>query len=193
MPPDDQTSEDDQQRRAALLADVKRRLKARLAGPAPGAKPLFRVVEVTRDPRGRLSTLGQIWHTDLAHVRRFGHALGANSTAQRVEITDRHGAVVEQIPVCSSPAQAAGWAGWRERPLPPLPSQPQPPPRLQRRPAPPPPFPPASEPAPSAAAPPAPRATAARPSPRPVQDFPVVNQVGFDPEATAPLSPAPPP
>ncbi len=187
MPLDDDPPDADQQRREALLTLVKRTLAERGLAAGPRGKPLFRVVEVLRDPRGRLSTQGQIWHTDLDHVRRFGHALGANTTADRVQITDVKGQVLEQIEARSASAAPAGWAGWRDRPLPPLPAQArrsQPPPALR-------PPPPAA----SATAPPPVQASAA-PAPRPAlppRDIPVVEQLDFDPEATATLSPAPPP
>jgi hypothetical protein len=186
----------------ALLEQVKRRLAERGVRPAQDERRLFRVVEVSRDARGRLSTQGQVWHTDLDHVRRFGHAVGSNTSAQRVQITDNRGEVVEQIPVCADPAQAAGWAGWRERPLPPLPARPSPkkPAPLPRRP-PPMPFPldevvaatPGVTPAvtPATAAPETGSAAKAAPAAAP-RDLPVVEQLEFDPEATATLAPPPP-
>jgi hypothetical protein len=186
----------------ALLQQVKRKLAAQRAGNAKRGANLFRVVEVTLDTRGRLSSQGQIWHSDLDHVRRFGHALGANSTSQRVVIADRSGAVVEKIPVGSAPGAAPGWEGWRERPLPPLPPRQKPsrPPLAVRAPAPgfPPGMAPDLPPAPPPAASPAPapadvgQTPVAAPS-RPPRDIPVVEQEEFDPEATATLTPAPPP
>jgi hypothetical protein len=139
------------------------------------AAELFRVVEVTRDSRGRLARQGQIWHSDLNHVRRFGRAVAANSVSQGVLIADSAGAVVERIPVQPLGAPGAGWGQpWRDLPLPPAP------PRQAPR------------------ALPKPAAAKATPAPAPVPDAPLADlplaiDALFDPEATATLTPAPPP
>lgn len=187
----------------ALLQQVSRTLAAQQPSPGTGARPLYRVVEVTRDPRGRLSPQGQIWHSDLDHVRRFGRALGANSVSQRVLIADGNGAVLEQIPVLSGAAGPLGWGGWRDLPLPPLPPRKAPPkPRARvTSTAPPPAARPLLRPPldPTPALPPglvqpAPRADAGAGTtpPRPPREIPVVEQASFDPEATATLAPSPP-
>jgi len=141
------------------------RLQKKLASQRPRLPELFRVVEIARDGQGRLVKQGQIWHSDLNHVRRFGRALAANSVSQSVVIADTSGTVVEKIPVVTpSLAGTAGWGGWRDLPLPPAP------PRKK---------------------PPAPRRLPAAPPPR---EIPVVEVVedAFDAEATATLAPAPP-
>ncbi len=177
----------------ALLQHVKRKLAAQRGSSLPSGQRMFRVVEVTRDPRGRLSVQGQVWHTDLDHVRRFGHALGANSAAQRVVIADQNGEVVEKIRVSSATAVTQGWEGWRDRALPPLPPRPKP--LRPLRPSRP------SRPSPSVKAPPPALAdsamtpvdaSVAAPA-RLTREIPVVEQESFDPEATATLAPAPPP
>ncbi len=82
---------------------------------------LFRVVEVTRDADGRVSRRGKIWHTDLSMVRRFGRALAANSEAQKVEVADAKGKVIETLVPPPAGSPPAGWEDWRAMPLPPLP------------------------------------------------------------------------
>lgn len=83
---------------------------------------LYRVVEVTRQPNGRLLRQGQIWHSDLGLARRFGRALAANSVAQKVQVADAEGQVIETIPPPPPGTPAPGWgAGWRHVPLPPAP------------------------------------------------------------------------
>ena len=127
--------------RAALLADLKARLEARQGRDAP----IYRVVELTREPDGRLRRQGQIWHSDLDQVRRFGRALAANSAGQQVVIADAQGGVIEELPVAPVGSVApAGWGGWREIALPLAP------PRKKPRVAP---RPPAAAPAPAAEAP----------------------------------------
>ena len=109
--------------RAALLADLKARLEARQGRDAP----IYRVVELTREPDGRLRRQGQIWHSDLDQVRRFGRALAANSAGQQVVIADAQGGVIEELPVAPVGSVApAGWAGWREIALPPAPPRKKP-------------------------------------------------------------------
>lgn len=151
------------------------RLKNKLATQKRGDPSLFRVVEITRDGRGRLVPQGQIWHSNLDHVRRFGRAVAANTASQGVLIADADGAVLEKIPVAPL-GTAAGWGGWRDMPLPPAP------PRQKARP-------PMLRP-PAATAPPLPTA-----APAPKVDLPVVADAGkpFDPESTATLTPAAPP
>jgi len=107
---------------AALLAQ----LQKKLAGGLRKDPPIFRVVEVARAPNGRLVRQGQIWHSDLDQVRRFGRALAANSVSQQVVIADSAGAVIEEIPVAIAAAGPAGWGGWRDLPLPPAPPRKKP-------------------------------------------------------------------
>jgi hypothetical protein len=113
MPSDDDTAP----RAAETLAAV----SARLATQHKLDPALFRVVEVIRQADGRLSKQGQIWHSDLAHARRFGRVLAANSTAQKVQVADAAGTVVETIPSPPPGSPAPGWGDWRELPLPPAP------------------------------------------------------------------------
>ena len=175
-------------------SDLLQSLSQKLARRQRKAPELFRVVEIVRDSRGRLSPQGQIWHSDLEHVRRFGRAVAANSVSQGVLIADTQGGVVEKIPVQPLGGAASGWGdGWRAMPLPPAPPRQKPrvPPRSLVEKArtvsadvpalPPPADVPILSPAPVAA--PAPAAT----------DIPVVAQSAFDPESTATLTPAPPP
>ncbi len=158
---------------SALLETLSQKLARRQRAPSE----LFRVVEVTRDSRGRLSRQGQIWHADLNHVRRFGRAVAANSVSQGVLIADSAGAVVEQIPVQPLGAPGSGWGQpWRDMPLPPAPAR-QAPRALPK--------------APAAKAVVAPQPMAATVPPAPQVPPPVDKP--FDPEATATLTPAPPP
>jgi hypothetical protein len=87
-------------------------------------RPLYRVVEFTRDDQGRIHEQGRIWHSDLRRVRQFGRALAGNTAGSRVVIADNAGRVVEELPLpgLEDPAQGQ-WQGWRERALPPLPSR----------------------------------------------------------------------
>lgn len=95
---------------------------ARLAAVHKLDGALYRVVEVTRQANGRLLRQGQIWHTDLGLARRFGRALAANSVAQKVQVADADGQVIETIPPPAPGTPAPGWgAGWRHTPLPPAP------------------------------------------------------------------------
>jgi hypothetical protein len=148
---------------------------------------LFRVVEVARDGRGRLVQQGQIWHSDLDHVRRFGRAVAANSVSQRVLIADSTGAVVEQIPVAPLGSAVAGWSGWRDMPLPPAPprKKPRPAPPLRQK---------LPEPAVAAAAVAAAPVVPVPPVPPVPSVAPVAPDVqavapAFNPETTAPLPP----
>jgi hypothetical protein len=102
-------------------ATMLERLQSQLAGRFRPDPALFRVVEVTRNSRGRLVQQGQIWHSDLNHVRRFARAVAANSVAHGVVVADAAGAVVEQIPVGEFDGAPAGWGAWRDLPLPPAP------------------------------------------------------------------------
>lgn len=144
------------------------RLQKKLAARRRRLPELFRVIEIARDGNGRLVKQGRIWHSDLAHVRRFGRAVAANSVSQQVVIADTSGAVVEQIPVLPLSPETTGWGGWEDMPLPPVP------PRYK----------------PAAAARQAP-AIPPTPAPAPPPDVPVLESV-FDPEATTTLTPAPP-
>lgn len=100
---------------AALAA-----LQSQLAGLQRYDPLLYRVVEVLRDPDGRLRQCGRIWHSDLDTVRRFGRAVAANSVSHKVLIADAAGSVVEELPVAAADP-ARGWDGWREMPLPAVP------------------------------------------------------------------------
>jgi hypothetical protein len=87
-------------------------------------RPLYRVVEFTRDDQGRIHEEGRIWHSDLRRVRQFGRAVADNTAGSRVVIADNAGRVVEELPLpgLENPAQGQ-WQGWRERRLSPLPSR----------------------------------------------------------------------
>jgi hypothetical protein len=174
----DSDADDRQPAGAALLE----RLQAQLSGRFRADPALFRVVEITRDSRGRLVRQGQIWHSDLDRVRRFGRAVAANSVSQRVVIADAAGAVVEQIPVTGGD-EPAGWSGdWQALPLPPAPPRKKPKPAPGRLPG-------GAQP-PAGAAPayalPPPEARGARPT----AELPVV-QVEHAPSAP-PSTPTPP-
>lgn len=168
---------------SALLDNLSQKLTKR----QPKQPELFRVVEIVRDARGRLSPQGQIWHSDLAHVRRFGRAVAANSVSQGVLIADTAGGVVERIPIQPLGAAGAGWGqSWRDMPLPPAPPRQKPrvlartlaeKARAQAA---------AAEPAPPA--PPIPT-----PVPAPQPNIAVTAEKPFDPESTATLTPSPPP
>jgi hypothetical protein len=156
------------------------RLKDKLASQKRGDPALFRVVEITRDGRGRLVPQGQIWHSNLDHVRRFGRAVAANTASQGVLIADADGAVLEKIPVAPL-GTAAGWGGWRDMPLPPAPPRKKPRPPMLR--------PPVATATPAVAPPPLPTV-----APAPPVDLPVAAvEKPFDPESTATLTPAAPP
>lgn len=87
-------------------------------------RPLYRVVEFTRDDQGRIHEEGRIWHSDLRRVRQFGRAVADNTAGSRVVIADNAGRVVEELPLPGLEAPAQGqWQGWRERRLPLLPSR----------------------------------------------------------------------
>jgi len=83
--------------------------------------PLYRVVEVVRDDRGRLARLGQIWQPDLDRARRFGRVLAANSFSDKVLVANTDGAVLETIPEPPADAPPLGWGSWQDLPLPPRP------------------------------------------------------------------------
>lgn len=88
---------------------------------ATHSAPIFRVVEMVRDERGRLREEGRIWHTDIAHLRRFGRAVAANTASHRVVVTDAAGQVLEEIPVAPPEERRVRWDDWQDIPLPPLP------------------------------------------------------------------------
>lgn len=90
-------------------------------------RPLYRVLEMVRDARGRLQPVGRIWHQDLERTRRFGHAIAANTASHLVLIADSAGTVLEELPVCDPDERHVDWGGWTALPVPPLP--PAPPPR----------------------------------------------------------------
>lgn len=174
------------QRSAA--AETLEAVSARLRPVARIDGNLYRVVEVVRAPNGRLSKIGQIWHSDLEQVRRFGHALAGNTVADHVQVADAAGTVIETIPAPPPGSAPAGWGQWRATPLPPAP--PRPPPRVRAQP----PKPPAHKPPPTMVPPIIPRALpptlapAAPPATRPPVDLPVMapeNEV----ERTSPLPP----
>lgn len=86
---------------------------------------LYRVVEVMRAPNGRLTRIGQVWHSDLDHVRRFGRALAGNTVADHVQVADATGAVIETIPAPPPGTPPAGWGDWKAIPVPPAPRLPR--------------------------------------------------------------------
>lgn len=94
---------------------------------------LYRAVEVTLSPDGRLARVGKIWHRDLEHVRRFGHALAADTTGMQVQVTDSRGQVLETISPPARDAEPRGWANWTTDPVPAAPPRP---PQPRRRPRP---------------------------------------------------------
>jgi hypothetical protein len=96
---------------------------------------LYRVVETTRDADGRLVKTGRVWQPDLEQTRRFGRVLCANSVAQKVQVADEAGQILETIapPPPGEPPQ--GWGDWRAQVAaqPALPVLPPRPPRLSVR------------------------------------------------------------
>ncbi|MEF7616893.1 hypothetical protein V4F39_23465 [Aquincola sp. MAHUQ-54] len=86
-----------------------------------GAQPIYRVIEITRDPGGRLHLQGHIWHTDLDRLRRFGRALAANSASHRVVIADSRGELVEELALAGPDQRQPLWNDWQQIPLPPPP------------------------------------------------------------------------
>lgn len=125
---------------------------------------LYRAVEVTLSPDGRLARVGKIWHQDLEHVRRFGHALAANTAGMQVQVTDSRGQVLETIAPPSKDVEPVGWSNWTAIPVPKAPPRP-PQPRRRPRPL------PAAVPAP--VKPPAPRSAPAVVPPVIAQELPV--------------------
>jgi hypothetical protein len=124
---------------------------------------LYRVVEVLRAPDGRITRVGQIWHSDLARVRRFGHALAGNTSADQVQVADAGGQVIETIPAPPPGTPPTGWRNWRATAVPaapPLPGRPRPAPR------------PAVKPPPTMVPPIIPQALPA--TPKPPRDLPVM-------------------
>lgn len=117
------TADDDTAPRAA---DALAQVTARITGRTKLDPLLYRVVEVVRDDNGRLVHEGKIWHRDLSRARRFGRAVAANSSAQRVQIADATGAILETIPFPPPGTPAAGWGAWQNRPLPAMPPRPAP-------------------------------------------------------------------
>jgi len=83
---------------------------------ATHSAPIFRVVEMVRDERGRLREEGRIWHTDIAHLRRFGRAVAANTASHRVVVTDAAGQVLEEIPVAPPEERRVRWDDWQDIP-----------------------------------------------------------------------------
>lgn len=87
---------------------------------------LYRVVEITRRADGRLVKTGRVWQPDLEQTRRFGRVLAANSVAQKVQVADEAGAIIETIPPPLPGDPPLGWGDWRaqvaaQAPLPVLP------------------------------------------------------------------------
>lgn len=103
------------------------------ASAAFDAAPIFRVIEVTRDARGRLRHEGKIWHTDLGRLRKFGRAVAANTASHRVMVADASGNVLEEIPVAPTDDRAVKWSDWEAIPLPPLPPRAKRPAPLKRK------------------------------------------------------------
>jgi hypothetical protein len=169
--------------RRPTAAETLEAASARLK-PAPRVDgSLFRVVEVMRAPNGRVQRVGQIWHSDLSRVRRFGHALAGNTSGQRVQVADAGGQVIETIPAPPPGTPPTGWGNWQATVLPPAPPRPPSPPR--------PAAPPAPKPPPTMVPPIIPQAlpaTLAPAVPKPPRDLPVMppeNAV----ERTNPLPP----
>lgn len=96
---------------------------------------LFRVVETTRTADGRLVKTGRVWQPDVEQTRRFGRVLAANSVAQKVQVADEAGRVIETIPPPPAHEPPQGWGNWRAQVAaqPPLPRLPPRPPRLAAR------------------------------------------------------------
>lgn len=87
---------------------------------------LYRVVETTRSADGRLVKTGRVWQPDLEQTRRFGRVLAANSVAQKVQVADEAGQVIETIPPPPPGEPPRGWGDWRAQAAaqPPLPGLP---------------------------------------------------------------------
>jgi hypothetical protein len=88
--------------------------------------PMYRVLEMVRDARGRLVPMGHVWHADLDRIRRFGRAIASNSASHRVVIADSAGTVLEELPVCGPDERQPAWDNWQQIPVParpPLPPQ----------------------------------------------------------------------
>ncbi|MCB1996101.1 MAG: hypothetical protein KDG57_09540 [Rhodoferax sp.] len=88
---------------------------------------LYRAVEVMREPNGRVTRIGKIWHSDLERVRRFGHALAANTAGEHVQVADSGGRVIETIPPPPPGTPPRGWGDWTSSRIP---SREPPPPAL---------------------------------------------------------------
>lgn len=143
--------------------------------------PMYRVLEMTRDARGRLVPMGHVWHADLDRIRRFGRAIAANSASHCVLIADSTGTVLEELPVSGPEERQPAWDNWQQIALPPRPARPPErpivglkPPRRKRS---------AAEPVPT------PPLLVARPVPAPA---PVVEAVSPAPAAAAPVRRTPP-
>ena len=115
--------------RRSAAAETLEAASARLKPAQRVDGTLYRVVEVLRAPNGRVKRVGQIWHSDLARVRRFGHALAGNTAGDHVQVADAGGQVIETIPAPPPGTPPTGWGHWRATalpPAPPLPSLPRP-------------------------------------------------------------------
>jgi len=159
---------------APRAADALAGMAVRIAGKTKVDPVLFRAVEVVLESDGRLAHKGKIWHHDLKRARQFGRALAANSSAQRVQIADAAGTILETIPPPPPGSPAIGWGAWQSLPLPPLP--PRPPPAKKKAPA-------------KAVAPPAPAAPAES-SLAPARALPTLEEPESEVERTRTLPPA---
>lgn len=86
---------------------------------------LYRVVEVVHAPNGRIARVGRIWHSDLARVRQFGHALAAHTSGAKVQVADASGRVIETISPPPPGTSPTGWGQWRDIVVPPAPPRPR--------------------------------------------------------------------
>jgi hypothetical protein len=87
----------------------------------PDRRPLYRIVEVTRAPTGRLELEGKVWHTELDRVRRFGRIVAANTGGHKVLVLDGVGNVLEELTAVPDGKRTGDWQGWRQLALPALP------------------------------------------------------------------------
>lgn len=99
--------------RKPAAAETLEAASARLKPVVQSGGHLYRVVEVLRAPNGRVQRVGQIWHSDLARVRKFGHALAGNTSGDIVQVADTTGAVLETIPAPPAGTPPTGWGNWR--------------------------------------------------------------------------------
>jgi len=88
------------------------------------AQLLYRLVEVVRDDRGRLREEGRVWHADLQQVRRFARAVAGSTAAHRVVVADGSGRIMEELSASVGHHEPTHWCGWKQIPVPPLPTRP---------------------------------------------------------------------